>query len=59
MSHGALDVEHVRFFRTLVDGIHEPAAQAAIVETAEVVYRLWGLMFGRVAADVAEAGHGA
>ncbi|MDA0217966.1 MAG: iron-containing redox enzyme family protein [Proteobacteria bacterium] len=49
-SHGGLDVEHVAFFETLVDGIDDAAARRAIVDTAGVVYRLYGDLFREVAA---------
>jgi len=50
-SHGALDQDHVAFFRTLADSIHRPEQQGVIVDTAGMVYRLWGAMF----ADIVEA----
>lgn len=58
-SHGSLDQDHVAFFRDLVNGIDDPAAQAAIVETARVVYRLYGDMFSDIAARHPELGHAA
>lgn len=45
VSHGALDRAHVRFLRDLVDGVPDAAAERAIVETADVVYRLYGEIF--------------
>jgi len=44
-SHGALDQDHVAFFRDLVNGIADPSNQAHIVETANVIYRLYGDIF--------------
>lgn len=44
-SHGALDQDHVAFFRQLVDGIEDPAQQRAIVDTARIMYRLFGDVF--------------
>jgi len=44
-SHGALDQDHVRFFIDLVNGIEDGRAQCAVIETAEVTYRLYGDMF--------------
>lgn len=41
-SHGALDQEHVAFFRTLIDRLAEPADVDAIVHVANRVYRLYG-----------------
>ncbi|WP_152208186.1 TenA family transcriptional regulator [Marinobacter changyiensis] len=43
-SHGALDIGHFDFYRTLMDQITCPEDQAAIIESARVVYRLYGDM---------------
>ncbi|WP_166267807.1 TenA family transcriptional regulator [Marinobacter caseinilyticus] len=43
-SHGSLDVGHFEFYRNLMDGITDPDDQAAIIESARVVYRLYGDM---------------
>ncbi len=53
MSHGALDQEHVAFFRDLVNGIADLSAEALIIDTANMVYYLWGRMF-----DELDIGHG-
>lgn len=58
-SHGSLDQDHVAFFRNLVNGIDDPAAQAAIVDTARVVYRLYGDMFRSIEAQYLELDHAA
>jgi pyrroloquinoline quinone (PQQ) biosynthesis protein C len=44
-SHGALDQDHVVFFRDLVNGLDDPRAEQAIVSTARIIYRLFGDMF--------------
>lgn len=44
-SHGSLDQEHVAFFQELANGIDDRAAQAAIIDTAKVMYRLYGDIF--------------
>ena len=44
-SHGALDQEHVAFFERLVNGIDDPAQQRAIIDTARIMYRLFGDVF--------------
>ncbi|WP_164962224.1 TenA family transcriptional regulator [Rubrivivax sp. JA1026] len=44
-SHGTLDQEHVQHFELLMDQIHDPADQAAIVHAARVFYRLYGDVF--------------
>jgi hypothetical protein len=44
-THGSLDIEHVAFFRGLVDGFDDPATQRIIVENAKIFYRLYGAIF--------------
>ena len=44
-SHGALDLEHVKFFEDLMDRIADPADQDQIVHAANVFYRLYGDIF--------------
>src|SRR3546814_4836669 len=44
-SHGSLDQEHVGFFRDLVDGLGDAAGEQAIIDTARIVYRLYGDIF--------------
>ncbi|UZJ43415.1 iron-containing redox enzyme family protein [Marinimicrobium sp. C6131] len=43
-SHGSLDQEHFQFFQSLMNGITEREDQRAIVDAANVVYRLYGDM---------------
>lgn len=43
-SHGELDQDHFEFFRELMDGITDPEDQRAIVEAANICYRLYGDM---------------
>ncbi|MCE2949086.1 MAG: TenA family transcriptional regulator [bacterium] len=50
-SHGSLDLEHVRMFGLLMDGLDDPDDQAAIVHVARVMYRLYGGLF-RALSDV-------
>jgi pyrroloquinoline quinone (PQQ) biosynthesis protein C len=50
-SHGALDLDHVAFFRDLVNGLGDAKAEQAIVETAKVIYRLFGAMFDDLDAE--------
>jgi len=47
-SHGCLDLEHVRFFEELVDEIATPENASHIVDTARIMYRLFGDMFQRI-----------
>ena len=44
-SHGSLDQEHVRFFAGLMDRLESPEDQAAVVQVAGMVYRLYGDVF--------------
>ncbi|WP_297792085.1 AMP-binding protein [uncultured Marinobacter sp.] len=43
-SHGELDQDHFEFFRDLMNNITDPADQQAIIDSARVVYRLYGDM---------------
>src|SRR5690606_7417072 len=43
-SHGNLDLEHLRFFGSLLDQMTHSDAQQAIVHAANVVYQLYGDM---------------
>lgn len=59
-SHGALDQDHVAFFCDLVNGIADPRHRAAIIDTARIMYGLFGNIFqeveqiaGRETADAA------
>lgn len=44
-SHGALDLEHIKFFEGLMNRIDDGAEQALIVHAARVFYRLYGDIF--------------
>jgi pyrroloquinoline quinone (PQQ) biosynthesis protein C len=44
-SHGALDQDHVRMFRNLVNGIADPGAADIIIRSAKTFYRLYGAIF--------------
>jgi len=44
-SHGSLDIEHVDFFRTLMNKISDPNDQHAIIYHAKRFYRLYGDIF--------------
>lgn len=43
-SHGALDQDHFEFFRSLMNSITDPDDQQAIIDSARMVYRLYGDM---------------
>lgn len=44
-SHGALDLEHIKFFEGLMNRIDDASEQALIVQAARVFYRLYGDIF--------------
>ena len=44
-SHGSLDIEHVNVFKGLVNRLDAPEDQAAIIECAAAIYRLYGDIF--------------
>jgi len=44
-SHGSLDLEHIEFFKKLMNRLDNDDDKAAVVHTAKVVYRLYGDMF--------------
>jgi thiaminase len=44
-SHGALDIEHTRFYATLVDRLDSPADRAHVIHCANVFYQLYGNVF--------------
>ena len=54
-SHGALDVDHTEFFRALVNGIGDGAAEDIIVDSAKIFYRLYGDIFRELSAPRHEA----
>lgn len=41
-SHGALDIEHVAFFKTLVNGLTDTGTQKIVIDASKVFYRLYG-----------------
>lgn len=47
-SHGALDIEHLKFFETLVNKIGDAEDQAAIIEVAQNTFRLFAGVLGAV-----------
>ncbi len=44
-SHGSLDMEHIEFFKKLMNRLDNEDDKAAVVHTARVVYRLYGDIF--------------
>ncbi|MEQ9490557.1 MAG: iron-containing redox enzyme family protein [Alphaproteobacteria bacterium] len=44
-SHGGLDQDHVRFFETLVNGLPDNKTEDVVIDTARLMYRLFGDVF--------------
>lgn len=44
-SHGALDLEHVRFFESLMNRLSNEDDKAAVVHCTRMIYRLYGDIF--------------
>ena len=44
-SHGSLDIEHVKFFESLMNRVEDPAEQAQIIHSAKAFYCLYGDIF--------------
>ncbi len=44
-SHGSLDISHMQIFEKLMNRLDDPDDQAAVIETAKVMYRLYGDIF--------------
>ncbi|SKA10624.1 Long-chain acyl-CoA synthetase (AMP-forming) [Enhydrobacter aerosaccus] len=58
LSHGALDIAHMDFFRRLMDRIEDERDQAAVIEVAKAMFGLFAALFAsiphtRPASDVA------
>ena len=45
LTHGALDADHIAFFRDLVNRLDRPSAVEPIIDCANVIYRLYGDIF--------------
>jgi thiaminase len=45
LSHGSLDIEHVDFFKSLMNKIEDEDDKRAIIHCAKVMYRLYGDIF--------------
>jgi len=54
-SHGALDIEHVKFFESLMDRISDPAEQEQIIHSARMFFQLYANIFRTLPTDVAMA----
>jgi len=50
-SHGALDIEHVKFFESLMDQIESVDEQQLIIRCANIFYHLYGEVFRSLTVD--------
>jgi long-chain acyl-CoA synthetase len=48
VSHGSVDVDHMRFFQNLMFLIDDPQDQAAVIHMATAMYRLYGDLFASI-----------
>lgn len=48
-SHGALDIEHVAFFKTLANAIDDARTQRVVIDSSKVFYRLYGDIYHELA----------
>ncbi|NAX20613.1 TenA family transcriptional regulator [Vibrio sp. V39_P1S14PM300] len=53
-SHSELDQGHIRFFETLMDNVTDPADQQAIIDSANMVFHLYGQMLRDLSATTAQ-----
>jgi len=51
VSHGALDVDHVKFFEGLMNKIESPEQQALIMKSTKAFYHLYGDIFRTLNTD--------
>jgi len=50
-SHGALDIEHVRFFESLMNRLERPEDCGCVVDAARMFYHLYGEVFWALPLD--------
>jgi pyrroloquinoline quinone (PQQ) biosynthesis protein C len=48
LSHGKLDISHLDFYKNLVNTIQDKTIQDQIIDTAKMIYYLWGNMFDEI-----------
>lgn len=53
-SHGSLDLEHMKFFESLMDKITDPEDQAAIIEVAQNTFLLFADVFRAIPHDAVD-----
>ena len=49
-SHGGLDIEHVELFKSLINGFDDPHILDQVIDSAQVIYRLYGAIFEEIGA---------
>lgn len=59
VSHGGLDQDHVAFFERLANRLPDAAAEAAVIDAARIMYRLFGDVFRGLAESEEALGHAA
>ena len=47
-SHGALDIEHVAFFKKLVNSIEDEHVQQIVIDASKIIYRLYGDIYHEI-----------
>ncbi|WP_110655497.1 TenA family transcriptional regulator [Salinicola halimionae] len=50
-SHGSLDIGHLAFFEEQINRLDDPADLQAVIDAANMVYRLYGAMFRNLQRD--------
>jgi pyrroloquinoline quinone (PQQ) biosynthesis protein C len=58
-SHGALDIEHVAFFKSLVNEITEERIREIVVDSSRMFYKLYGDIFRELGARHGVMSHAA
>jgi pyrroloquinoline quinone (PQQ) biosynthesis protein C len=58
-SHGAIDIDHVAFFESFVDGFTDPGIQDIVIDNSRIFYRLYGDIFRDLGTRHLEALHAA
>ena len=51
-SHGALDLDHIKFFESLMDRIEGSSDQQTIIHCAQMFYQLYGNIFRGISASL-------
>jgi pyrroloquinoline quinone (PQQ) biosynthesis protein C len=58
-SHGALDIEHVAFFKKLANGITDARTQQTVIDASKIFYRLYGDIYHELATRYPVKSHAA